>query len=425
MMHKISDSIQKHDDGDFLYPCYKENCISNIPGSILDLFGINHNLRRLPFLGKEVYDAQKVVLLILDGFGYNQFLRHKQDNKFLADFSKKSDVFTLTSIFPSQTTNALTTLNTGLTPQEHGLFEYYLYMKEVGRIVNTLRFEPIGSVNQNLLAKEGLDPKIMFKGITIQSMLEEAGIKSFTHIYAPYAYSASGSLLFEGSTMVPTLKSSDLFVSLRKKLEQEPGPSYHFVHLSNLDTIAHEYGPSSYEYSAELSVISYMINKELIQKIDSRAAKETLLLMTSDHGGVNIVPENITYLNGFPELLKNLQNGASGERILPTGSARDVFLHVQQDKMEKTKQLLASRVGDKAKIVETKEAINDGLFGLGEINPKFLERAGNLLLLPYRNETVWFDHFIDYKYKPVGQHGGLNQDEMLVPLSVSTLDKLK
>jgi hypothetical protein len=425
MIHEISDSIQKHDAGGFLYPCYEENCISNIPGSILSLCGVKTGLTKLPVLDGRIDGVEKVVLLILDGFGYNQFLRHQKEDPFLADVSDKSDVFALTSIFPSQTTNALTTLNTGLTPQEHGLFEYYLYMKEVGGIVNTLRFEPIGSVNQNLLTKNGIDPKIMFKGTTIQTTLKEEGIPSFTHIYAPYAYSASGRLLFEGSTMVPTLKSSDLFVSLRKKLEQEPGPSYHFVHLSNLDTLAHEYGPNSYEYSAEVSVISYLMKKELIDKISPEVAKKTLMLTTSDHGGVNIVPENITYLNGFPDLLKNLQYGAQGSTILPTGSARDVFLHVREDKLTETKDLLAKKVGTKAKIVETKQAINDGLFGKGEVNKKFFDRAGNLMLLPYRNETVWFDHFIDYKYKPLGHHGGLNKNEMLVPLSVSTLDNLK
>jgi hypothetical protein len=56
---------------------------------------------------------------------------------------------------------------------------------------------------------------------------------------------------------------------------------------------------------------------------------------------------------------------------------------------------------------------------------QFLDRAGNLLILPYRNETVWFEHFPDIKYNPVGQHGGLNEEEMLVPLAVTKLNNLK
>ncbi|MCW4016554.1 MAG: alkaline phosphatase family protein [Candidatus Bathyarchaeota archaeon] len=426
MMHELSDSIRNHDNGGFLYPCYEENCISNIPGTILDLFNVKTNLPKLPIeVDNGAEEINKVVLFVLDGFGYNQFSRYHEDNKFLTKLAEKSEVFPLTSIFPSQTTNALTTLNTGLTPQEHGLFEYYLYLKEVDRIVNTLRFEPLGSNLRNELLDSGFKPNILFDGKTIQSSLKEAGIKSFTHIYASYAYSHYSKLLFDDSTFIPSLKSSDLIVTLKKKLQKESGPAYFFVHLSNLDTISHEYGPNSYEYGAELSAISYLLNKELVQKIDPQTAKETLVLLTSDHGSVNIVPEQTTYLNGFSDIIKNLQKGNNGEPVLPTGSARDVFLHVQEQKLTQTQKLLEQKVGHKAKIVETKDALADGLFGHGKISRQFVDRAGNLLILPYRNETVWFDHFPSIRYNPVGQHGGLNEEEMLVPLAITNLNNLK
>ena len=413
-------------DSDFLYPCYEENCISNIPGTVLDLFGVKNKKPRLPIdITSETDEVDKIVLFVLDGFGYNQFLRYYKNHKFLSTLAEKSNVYPLTSIFPSQTTNALTTLNTGLTPQEHGLFEYYIYLKEVDSIVNTLRFEPIGSKKRNELVEKGYNPNILFKGNTIQNTLKQAGVKSFTHIYASYAYSHYSTLLFADSTIIPSLNSSDLIVTLKKKLEQEEGPAYFFVHLSNLDTISHEYGPNSYEYNTELSAISYLLNKELIQKIDAETAKHTLLLMTSDHGGVNIVPEDTTYLNGFIEVLNNLKQGKTGKTILPTGSARDVFLHVKEEKLTETKELLTKKIGGKAKIVETKDALNNGLFGQGEITSQFIDRAGNLLILPYRNETVWFEHFPDIKYNPVGQHGGLNEEEMLVPLAITKLDDLR
>jgi hypothetical protein len=393
-------------------------------GTILDLFDVKHDLLSLP-TKIDAEGANKVVLFVLDGFGHNQFLRYRNEHKFLGMLADKSEVLPLTSIFPSQTTNALTSLNTGLTPQEHGLFEYYIYIKEVDRIVNTLRFEPLGSNIRNELLLEGFSPEILFNGTTtIQNKLKEAGVKSFTHIYASYAYSHYSKLLFADSTFIPSLKSSDLIVTLKKKLEQESGPAYFFVHLSNLDTISHEYGPNSYEYGAELSAISYLLNKELIEKINPKTAKETLLLLTADHGGVNIVPEDTTYLNWYSDLIENLKQGPSGKRILPTGSARDVFLHVEEDKLSETKEMLLERVGAKAKIVETKDAINDGLFGCRKVGKRFVDRAGNLLILPYRNETVWFEHFKDIKYNPVGQHGGLNPEEMMVPLAVTRLDKL-
>ena len=426
MIHEISDSIRKHDDDDFLYPCYEENCISNIPGTILELLGVNSKLPELPIgVGNGGNEGNKVVLFVLDGFGYNQFLHYYKNHEFLTKLVDKSEVFPLTSIFPSQTTNALTTLNTGLTPQEHGLFEYYIYLKEVGKIVNTLHFEPLGSKCRNELVEKGFNPNILFQGNTVQNILKESGIKTFTHISASYAYSTYSTLLFEGSTVIPSLKASDLIVRLRKNLEKEKGPAYFFVHLSNLDTIAHQYGPNSYEYCSELSVISYLLNKELIEKIDRKSAKETLVLMTADHGGVDIVPEKTTYLNGFREVLDNLQYSKGGKRILPTGSPREVFLHVREEKLTETREFLLEKIGTKARIVETQEEIKKGLFGRGEIGSQFFDRVGNLLILPYRNETISFEHFKDIEYNPHGHHGGLNEEEMLVPLAITRLDDLK
>ena len=423
MIHKFRDSTKKQvNDESFFYPHYNDQCISNIPGTILNLLDVKSQLPRLPI---EIEGTNKVVLIVLDGFGYNQFLRYRNEHGFLSQLAEKSEVYPLTSVFPSQTTNALTTLNTGLTPQQHGLFEYFLYLKEADMITNTLTFEPMGTKRRNVLIDRGLDPKILFNGETIYGTLNEAGIKTFTHIFTTYAYSQCAKLLFNGSTTVASLRSSDLIVNLRKNLEKEAGPAYFFVHLSNLDAIAHQYGPSSYEYNTELSVISSLLQKELTQKIDQKTAKETLLLVTSDHGGIDVVPKDTTYLNDFQNLLANLKQGKGGKQILVTGGPRDVFLHVKDEKLNETKELLTEIVASKARVIEIREAVEAGLFGHGKVCKEFVERAGNLLVIPYRNETVWFEHFLDRQFNILGQHGGLNEKEMLVPLAISTLDNLK
>ncbi len=423
-----ADSIRKQNcDGDFLYPSYTENCISNIPGTVLDLFDVKNKMQKLPIEVCKGADGEvnKVVLLVLDGFGYNQFLRYYKDYKFLTDLAEKGEVFPLTSVFPSQTTNALATLSTGLTPQEHGLFECLLYLKEADVIVNTLRFEPLGSERRNELSERGFNPDILFKGKTIQTALRDAAVKTFAHFYVSDAYSPCSQVLFNESTIVSSLKSSDSIVKLRKNLEKTEGSAYFFVHLGNLDTVSHEYGLYSDEYCAELSVISYLLSKELVEKIDRKTAEETLILVTADHGGVNVVPKETTYLNCFPEVVENLQCGKGGKRILPTGSPRDVFLHVKEEKLAETRELLSQKLCAKAEVVETKEAIEHGLFGLGKVRTEFFDRAGNLLVLPHGNETVWFEHFKGRKFALLGHHGGLNEDEMLVPLAITQLSNLK
>ncbi|MCL5877439.1 MAG: alkaline phosphatase family protein [Candidatus Bathyarchaeota archaeon] len=410
----------------FTRPQYEKNCISNIPNLILNIFQAkNPKPNPLKENIKEVdcKKVNKIVLLVVDGFGYNQYLGHHKENRFLVNLANKGKVCPLTSVYPSQTTNALTTLNTGLTPQEHGLFEYFIYLKEVGT-VNALRFERIGTKKRNLV-EEGFDPTLMFKGKNIQQTLNQEGIHTFTHMHISNASNACTKLVFDGSTIVPALKTSDAIVNLRKNIEKNKGRAYFFVHLETLDIISHEYGPQSAEYSAELQTISHLLQKELIEKIGSESSKETLMLMTADHGAVHAEPNETTYLNLEKEPLLNMQCGRNGKRILPTGGPRDIFLHIKDQKLTRTKEALFKKIGGKAQIVETKEAIKNGLFGLGDASPEFIERAGNLLILPYGKETVWFEGPDRRKIEFVGQHGGLSEEEMLVPLGIAMLSDLK
>ena len=67
MIHEVNATIRIHDHDDFLYPCYGENCISNIPGTIMDLFDLKTNLPKLPNeLGAKNEGANKIVLDIIN-----------------------------------------------------------------------------------------------------------------------------------------------------------------------------------------------------------------------------------------------------------------------------------------------------------------------------------------------------------------------
>ncbi|MBT8172004.1 hypothetical protein KJN74_03950, partial [Candidatus Bathyarchaeota archaeon] len=104
---------------------------------------------------------------------------------------------------------------------------------------------------------------------------------------------------------------------------------------------------------------------------------------------------------------------------------RDLFLHVKKEKFFETQQILTKKLGTKAKIVKTTNAINNGLFGIGNVGKTFSERVGDLLVLPTGNETVWFEHFKNVKFDSLGHHGGLNRNEMIVPFMISKLNDLK
>jgi predicted AlkP superfamily pyrophosphatase or phosphodiesterase len=406
MLVQQVESVEKKTNDNFVYPQYDQSCISEIPNMILNLFEARKEKTKLyseNITGSE--EINKVVLLVIDGFGFRQFINHLKENQFLTNLTNQGEVYPLTSVFPSQTTNALTTLNTGLTPQEHGLFEYFIYLKDIG-VVNTLQFERLGSKLRDRIIDKRFDPSILLlHDKNIHNILKQKGISTYSHVNASNAFNVVG---------------------LRKKIEENSGKSaYFFVHIDTLDTIAHEYGPNSYEYSAELSSITYLLNRELVQKLDSKTAKETLLLVTADHGGLTIDPKETTYLNCLPKAILNLQVGKNRKTIMPIGGPRELFLHINEEKLVETKEWLIQKIGNKAHIIETRQAAEKGLFGVGIPDREVVERTGNLMILPYRNETVWYENSEANRISFLGQHGGLHEEEMIVPFAISKLNNLK
>lgn len=416
---------------EFVYPQYDENCISQIPETILTLFGV-HKQNKVggfddPLLNTVLPDKiSKVVLLVIDGFGFNQFLNYHKENLFLSNLVSKGAVYAKTSVFPSQTTNALTTLNTGLTPQQHGLFEYFVFLKSIG-VVNALRFERLGKSHSSSLLDEGFDPRILlYRSRTIHEALSESGVASFTHMHASNSLNICSKLIFQGSQITPSPNAFETISALRNNLElNKHKNAYFFVHLDTLDTISHIYGPGSFEYQAELSWLTYLLNKELVEKIDPQTAKETLLLVTADHGAVNVNPAETIYLNYLPKTLLNLKSGPDRKPIMPTGSPREVFLHIKEHKLQETKDWLTQKISGKAQVLETQEAVESELFGSGVPTQGVLDRLGNLMILPYGNGTVWFESPGDCKLSYLGQHGGLSGQEMLVPFGATCLNSLK
>jgi hypothetical protein len=67
-------------------------------------------------------------------------------------------------------------------------------------------------------------------------------------------------------------------------------------------------------------------------------------------------------------------------------------------------------------VLLTQPLIDQGYFGPLPPSPAFLSRVGNLLILPHAGQTVWWYEEGRYGMRYRGMHGGLSQDEMLIPV---------
>ncbi len=425
---EVEDLIEKEKrKGEFIYPYYEKYCFSNIPSTILKFFDIKTERPALPL---EIYENNlkkenfsKIVLFLVDGLGYNQWIKHSKEIEIFNIFNKKGLVTPLTSVFPSTTAATLTTISSGLTPQEHGLPEWVTYFKEIDTIINTLPFSPLGEEGRDLLSEMRVDPRILFKGETIYHELKKAGVKSFCANNESHAYSAYSKQIHKGSKTIPFFNPFDLIAKLKKVLEKEKERSYFYVYIDDVDYSAHKDGPNSERFLKELARLSYFF-KEFLKRIDKKVAKDTIVLIAADHGQINVYPEKTLYLNMYQELANSFQRSEKGRRILPTGSPRDVFLHIEQDRLEEVYDFLSKKLDGKAKIIMSEDAISLNLFGIGKPTSEFKDRIGNLLILPYRNNTIWYEHIKGKKFDSLGHHGGLSKNEMLVPFALANLSDL-
>jgi hypothetical protein len=79
---EIQQDIEGRTQGEMLYPCYGSYCLSRLPSAVLALLGIpqrDHAL--LTFVQGTVAHRRyppKVVVLLIDGFGWHQWLRYAE-----------------------------------------------------------------------------------------------------------------------------------------------------------------------------------------------------------------------------------------------------------------------------------------------------------------------------------------------------------
>lgn len=426
LIEEIEKKIKRGIREGFLYPRYDGYSFYNIVPTIFSLFGKNFGKKTLPedLFSKYINPNNKIIFFLIDGFGYDQFIKFSKTH-FLKNFLKEGLAFPITSIFPSTTAAALTTLHSGLTPQEHGLLEWYLYIKEIDKVIQTLPFSPIGK-NQppEELQKEGVNPTILFEGETIHEKFNKLGIVSYLLIKDVYRFTSYSSLTIKGAKVISWSNFYELFASLLTIIAEEKGPCCCGVYLGNIDYQGHIFGPFSQEYTREVLSLFELFKEELLLKIKKGWIRNLIIVLTADHGQIAVDPSQTIYLNQYKVLNDNLAIGSSGRKIPPWGSPRDIFLSVRDDKLKEMISFLQKELNGDAYVLPSQEAFNNGLFGVGDPNKNFFNRLGNILILPKGNQTIWYEHVPGELFTFRGYHGGLSANEMLIPFAIANVSEL-
>jgi hypothetical protein len=395
--------------GPFFKPLYDSYCFSNIPGTVQSLFGLSHP-HPLPVdaHSNEQYDF--VICMLLDAFGWKLFERHKDKYPFLQRFIRDGKVSMLTSQFPSTTTPHVTCIHTDLSVGKTGLYEWFCYDPAVDAPIIPLRFSYARDRKANSLLNAGFNAKSLFPFQTVYSKLKQAGIHSYVFQPKEITNSPYSKVMQEGADTVTYKALREGLNKLHKAYsETEAKKAYFFFYYPQIDSYGHEYGPHASQTEKEIEH-TFLQLERWFENLGPLKSK-TCLMIFADHGMTTIDPTKTIYLNNeLPELAELVKKNGKNSPIAPCGSSRDFFLHASTDLIPQLKKL----VGDKAEVYATKDLIKEGLFG--PVTDRFLERVGDIVLLPYAPYSIWWYEKDVFENDYNGHHGGLTEDELLTPL---------
>lgn len=402
----------------FVKPLYESYCFSNIPGTIeLLLTGEATHALPLDVLGDLPRRYDKVIFFFVDAFGWRFFERYADRYPFLKTVLNQGVVSMLTSQFPSTTAAHTTTINTGLNVGQSGVYEWNYYEPLVDDITTPLLFSYARDRGYDTLKRSGLPPSAFYPAQTFYQTLKARGVVSHIFMHQSYAHSTYSSVVCRGAQIVSFRSLTDALNDLTDiVLAHKSPPYYYYLYFDRIDALGHLYGPDSAQFEREVDVFFQAMEQLFTRKLRGKVTN-TLFLMTADHGMIDVYPQTTVYLNKvMPGIERSFQTTAQGKPRVPAGSARDMFLHVKDELLDELCASLRQLLMGKAEVYKTADLLAQHFFSDGEPSAAFLGRVGNLVILPYQGESVWWYEPGVFEMRFLGHHGGLTPEEMKIPL---------
>ena len=382
----------------FIKPRYDSGGFAEIPNRITDTFAS----------GK--YDV--VVLFLVDAFGWRFFERF-QDAPFIQRVAKHGKIEKLTSQFPSTTAAHVTTIHTGWNVGQSGVHEWIYYEPQLDAMITPLLFSYSGGKKaRDTLKTSGIQPASLYPRGIFYPALKKMGVESHVFGAQDYTPSTYSKAVMDGAELHSFKTLSEAFINLGLLLGKQTKPAYIHLYFDRIDTLCHEYGPTAPQTEAEIE--SFLLLLEYYFERMFKGPKKVLFLMTADHGASEVDPKTTVFLNTDPRFTgfeKFIKKNRTGQLLVPAGSPRDMFLYIRDDMLDEAQVFLAKRLAGKADVVKTEALIADGYFG-PEVSSRLRERVGNLVILSYRYESVWWYEKDKFEQKFYGHHGGLTPQEM-------------
>ena len=374
-----------HDPSQPLLPDWGQSTLADLLPSIAAHLG----LREAGVPSIDLPHSQRYVLVLVDGLGHQLLQQALSIAPYCA--SLFGDAVRLTATVPSTTATSLTSLGTGTTPAEHGIVGYSFRDPHTGVVFNALQWNT------------ATEPELLQQRDTWFERLTRAGHAS--HAVVPVRFDGSGLTrsALRGQVVDGLAREDDEddVVARTVAAARAGARSLVYVYERMLDHTGHAHGINHEYWRAQLVRIDAML-----ERLRTELDDDVVLLVTGDHGMVDVGEDRKIIVENHPELLEGVdQFGGEGRfrqvyTADPTGVARR----------------WAEWLGDRAWVRTREQAIAEGWFG-GEPAGDIGSRIGDVVAA-MREDWAVMSLALPGEMGLVGMHGSWTAAEMVVPLLV-------
>ena len=395
---------------EFLRPDYDGGSIANVPATVAALLGAP--FAGLPPLRDELWrpltGVKRVIVLLVDAWGWNLLAQERENLAGLLGATAVSA--SITSIFPSTTVAALSSVWTGAAPAQHGMVGLRLFMPDYAVITQMLHFTPTFGKYPDALIEAGLEPKTFLAVPGFGEQLTAAGVASYAFKGREIVNSALSKMHDRGVTAVYGVSSlADMFVQIRQLLEAKAGERlFANAYWPMVDTLSHIYGWDKEPVAAELRAIMMLLETELLNKLSLAARRDTAVFILADHGQVVTPKAQRVYLDEHPRLQEMLL-------MRPAGEPRTAYLYAKHGRQADILQYVHEELSHAMVAFPAEAALADGLLGPLPHAAQTVERVGDVIVTMRQGYVLLTPPEREKADKIQGRHGGMTEAEMRVP----------
>lgn len=326
--------------------------------------------------------ASTAIVVMVDGLGFENLVGQ---SGFLSRNLKVED-FALCG-FPSTTVASIASFASASEASEHGLFAYSIFNRSNNEGVNLLsgldRFSILDYLKKEPISAQS---RVKVHSVTLEQY-QDSGFTRATMHKAEHHFATDIETRFEIARKIAANETNALI----------------YLYVPELDREAHLSGVYSEAWAALLDTLS-----RATQKLVATVGSDVGILLTADHGVLNISAESHIYLDLCHEL--------EGKFLSVCGDPRAPFIYLDsKDDLELARSALDKFFDARALALTPDELIQAGYW-----LPTLLEDddlVPDLVAISIDEVAIFHRDFAKpNSLKMIGHHGSISSTEMKVPL---------